>query len=135
VPDPDPRGDPEQPAATGGESGVQIGLSSAFAAFDRGLSRYDKEKGKLLEEYEAGGKIGRWIGDIDHHAGNIALITIAGLLFILLVGVVGLLTITESPEKMEDVKSVILAILGLTGTILGYIFGRSSKSQDERQKP
>jgi hypothetical protein len=95
--------------------------------------KYAEEETKLNREIGEGGIVGRWIGRVEYQPGNIALIAIVGLLVILLVSILGLIGVDGSQEKglgkIEDLKSVILAILGLTGTILGYIFGKSSAAE------
>ena len=88
------------------------------------VRRFREEQANVKAENK-GGSLERLIGGIEYHAGNIAFITISGLLLILFISVCGLLGIDKNPEKLDAIKSIILAILGLTGTILGYIFGRS----------
>jgi uncharacterized membrane protein len=101
--------------------------------------KYAEEETKLSKEIGDSGIVGRWIGRVEYQPGNIALIAIVGLLIILLVSILGLIGVDGSQQKglgkIEDLKSVILAILGLTGTILGYIFGKSSADSPQVKKP
>ncbi len=84
------------------------------------------------------GRFGEWIGGLEYQPGHIALVTIMGLLVILLAGVLGIVfapaDLPSGAAKIESIKNVILSILGLTGTILAYIFGKSG-AIDKRPRP
>ena len=103
--------------------------TSLTSIFKDAAVQFRTERINIDKSVSDGGRLGSIIGTESYHASNIALIAISGLLVILFVSIIGLLSITvktpESITKLEDVKSIILAILGLTGTILGYIFGKS----------
>jgi len=126
-----PGGDPAGKSTT---SGVALN-PAALDILRRTVARYSTERKQLNRTYGDGGRFGEWIGGLEYQPGHIALVTIIGLLLILLVAVLGIVfasaDLPSGSAKIENIKNVILSILGLTGTILGYIFGKSG-SLDKR---
>jgi len=122
------RDDPIPPGETLRSDNAPLPPTNLSSIFKKAVVNFQAERTKI-DRSDDRGSLGSIIGTESYHAGNISLIAITGLLIILLVSIVGMLCINaktpESVTKLEDVKSVILTILGLTGTILGYIFGKS----------
>jgi hypothetical protein len=87
-----------------------------FTGLDR---RFDQELGR----------VGRFIGGGKEKAGNIAYITVASAIVILLLSaiVAGLI---EKPASVETLNKVVTGCITLITGALGYIFGSSSAKSD-----